>query len=297
MPSVVMLPSRFDVNAVDQFTRQFVDQSGFPTDTYFVFDFKRLGFIDGSGITVLRNSISWLQTFDCKINFDNFDNIRRDSIKYLDDCGFFYAYLKKYLRVDARCRSTTLPCMYIERSHSYSFIDRQLSPWLASTLYVDEKALASFRSCIKEIFNNINDHSTKTTGFIHVQHYPYTHRVKITVSDFGVGIPSTIRRQYGEMSDSQAIKLAAEEGITSKSQPSNMGAGLNYLLDCISLNRGEVILHSQSGFLRCSSEKGVQTRKAFNRTGRYPGTLVDISIDDRLFVGDEYEDDRGVIEW
>jgi len=150
---------------------------------------------------------------------------------------------------------------------------------------------------LKEVFNNVSDHSTQTTGFIHVQHYPNLHKVKITISDFGVGIPFTIKRQFGEMTDAKAIYMAAEEGVTSRSQPNNMGAGLNYLLDCVSSNGGEVMLHSQSGFLRCHEEKGRQIRKAFNKAGRYPGTLVDISLDDRLFRGDDFDDDLGVIEW
>lgn len=297
MASKVWIPSRFNIDAIDSFTRQFVKKDGGPSDDYLTFDFKGLNFIDGSGITVLRNSVTWLLKSDSKVEFVNYNNVTKDCIKYLDDCGFFEAYLGTKLRRDGRCRSTTLPCRFIERSRSFSFIDARLSPFLASALHVDERSLAGLRSCMKEIFNNIADHSTQTTGFVHVQHYPKMHKVKITVSDFGVGIPSTIRKTFGDMTDANAILLAAQEGVTSQSQPNNMGAGLNYLLDCVSANGGEVVIHSQSGFLRCFSDRSGQRRKGYNRQGRYPGTLVDISIDSRLFRGDDYDDDRSVIEW
>lgn len=92
--------------------------------------------------------------------------------------------------------------------------------------------------------------------------------------------------------------MAATEGVTSKSQPNNMGAGLNYLLDCVSGNGGEVTIHSQSGFLKCYEDRrNGQVRKAFNRSGRYPGTLVDVSLDTRLFQGDDPDETDGVIEW
>lgn len=156
--------------------------------------------------------------------------------------------------------------------------------------------LSSLRTCLKELFNNIAAHSSKSTGFVHVQHYPNVRQIKITVSDFGVGIPSTIRRRFGLMTDAAAIAHAALEGVTSQSTPNNMGAGLNYLIDRVTADDGSVVIHSLSGTLACYRDKGKALRRSSAAKGRYPGTLVDITIDTRLFVGDE-NDARGDVEW
>lgn len=44
---VVNLPSRFDMNAIDEFTRQFVLEVGHPIDQLITIDFDDLSFIDG----------------------------------------------------------------------------------------------------------------------------------------------------------------------------------------------------------------------------------------------------------
>jgi anti-sigma regulatory factor (Ser/Thr protein kinase) len=69
---------------------------------------------------------------------------------------------------------------------------------------------------VKELFHNINDHSSIATGFIHVQHYPNARVVKITVSDFGIGIPDKIRSFFGPpaaggppLTDGAAILMAS----------------------------------------------------------------------------------------
>jgi hypothetical protein len=98
------------------------------------------------------------------------------------------------------------------------------------------------------------------------------------------------------MPDAAAIAHAAKEGVTSQSTPNNMGAGLNYLIDRITADEGSVVIHSLSGTLNCFSERGKQIRRAAGARGRYPGTLVDITIDTRLFTGDE-DDYRGDVEW
>lgn len=151
------------------------------------------------------------------------------------------------------------------------------------------------RTCIKELFNNIHDHSTLSTGFVHVQHYPNNKQVRITVSDFGRGIPSTIRSRFGAMRDDAAILMATEEGVTAKSQPNNMGAGLAYLIDRITGCDGKVRIHSLSGNLYCFRDMNGQRKVANQGNGSYPGTLIDISLDTRLFVPDEEE--RIDIEW
>jgi anti-sigma regulatory factor (Ser/Thr protein kinase) len=274
-----------------------VGSGGKPSSFEVTLDFGRLNFIDGSGYTVLSNSIEWMLYHGTNVRFINFERVNNFAIQYLDDCGFFYYYGQRYLRVDAKVRSTTLPCMPIEQTKAFGWIESKLSPWLGYIFDANKSRLSSIRTCVKEVINNISDHSTMNTGFVHAQHYPNAKQVKITMSDFGAGIPNTIRNRYGVMPDHEAIIHATKEGITAKSRPNNMGAGLSYLVDTVLGNRGVVRFHSLSGNLTCLCDtKGKRVYHARSGTGVYPGTLIEIEIDTRLFVGDE-DDERGELEW
>ncbi len=295
MTKRIILPQAFRINAIDRFAQEVVDQNGRPSDAEFILDFSRLDFIDGSGYTVLSNTIEWLLYHKSKVYFENITELQREGIKYLDGCGFFERYVGRRIIKGSRCKNTTLPCVPVEFAKVFSWIENELSPWLSYSLDVSPGSLSSIRTCVKELFNNISDHAAVHTGFVHAQHYPNIRQVKITISDFGIGVPTTIRRRFGAMTDAEAIRLAAEEGVTSQSRPNNMGAGLNFLIDCVTSNDGSVLIHSLSGSLKCFREKGRQRRQVANWRSSYPGTLVDITLDTRLFVGDD--DERGEVEW
>lgn len=294
MSTVVEIPATFTLQALYRFTRSIVGPQG-PLDQRFVFDFSKLNFIDGTGYTVLSNTLGWLLHNGVECAFRNFKQLQRPGIIYLDDCGFFQQYIDAPLRGGAACRKSTLPCTSVEHAHAHGWIENKLSPWLESILEVGYGELVSLRTCVKELFNNILDHSTQSTGYVHAQHYPNTKQVRITISDFGRGIPSTIRERFGDMSDSAAISLASREGVTAKSKPNNQGAGLALLIDRITGCDGKVRIHSLSGNLYCFRDRDECQKVSSIGNGSYPGTLVEISIDTRLFVGDE--EARVDVEW
>lgn len=292
----VLLPANLQMNAISRFASDIVGADGNPLAEDFVLDFSRLNFIDGSGYTVLSNAIEWLLSRGASVSFRNFSTLKRPAIQYLDDCGFFARYVKYSLRAHARVRPTTLPCVFIKHQSGFSWVEHRLSPWLEATLDASHGQIGGVRTCVKEVLNNIADHSNVNTGFVHAQHYPNAHIVKITMSDFGDGIPNTIRSTYGAMEDIDAIVLATQDGVTAKSRPNNMGAGLSYLVDTILANQGVVRFHSLTGNLTCLCDN--QGRRRLERrkgTGLYPGTLIELELDTRLFVGDD--DEREDFEW
>ena len=295
MTTRITLPRVFQLNAIDRFAQQIVGPDGMPADTVYEFDFKDLDFIDGSGYTVLSNTIEWLRYHNVRVAFYNLINVNRNGIRYLDACGFFSRYINRKIVPGSQPNTTTLPCAPIEFARAFSWIERVLSPWMSLALGKPYASLSSVRTCVKELFNNIGDHAAVSTGFVHAQHYPNKRELKITVSDFGVGIPATITNKFGAMSDAEAIRLASQEGVTAQSRPNNMGAGINFLIDCITANGGTVLIHSFSGGLKCYMAGNEQVRRTSIWRGSYPGTLVDIAIDTRLFVGDD--DERGDVEW
>ena len=115
---------------------------------------------------------------------------------------------------------------------------------MCGVLSVPSGALASIRGCVGEVFNNIKDHSTLNVGFAHIQYYPRMDTVKVTVSDFGRGIPNTMRDRNPNLNDVQAILTATQEGVTAQSTPRNRGLGLDLLIRRVTSNKGNVTIYS-----------------------------------------------------
>ena len=103
------------------------------------------------------------------------------------------------------------------------------------------------------------------------------HLVKLAVADFGPGIPTVVRRVHPELSDPAAIKLAVQEGFTTKSVATNAGVGLDYLLKAVVLNNGgHVTIYSSGGivsFLRSRSGTEILSRVLLQE-GFCPGTTI-----------------------
>jgi anti-sigma regulatory factor (Ser/Thr protein kinase) len=295
MATTIILPTRFSMNALYPFTRQIVGANGLPLDDHFIFDFGRVDWVDGYGLTILSNALEWLRNNGAKRQFVNW-TIDRRGIRYLDDCGFFERYLKRRLNPNGQVRRTTLPCTPVAHADAHGWLEHRFTPWAAPTLGATHGALASVRGNVKEIFNNILDHSTQRIGYVHVQHYPNVDTLNITVSDFGRGIPSNIRERFGPMPDEDAILHASKRGVTTKGNPNNYGFGLDDLIDNVTRNGGIVRIYSYSGALECTrTANGEVLREPSAGNGVYPGTLVDIRLRTDLFVGDQEE--REDVEW
>ncbi len=120
-------------------------------------------------------------------------------------------------------------------------------------------------------------------------------RKKISISDFGVGIPFNVNNKINGLSDHQAIDKACEAGFTTQTTLRNRGAGLDVLIkNVVAKNNGVVIIQSRKGLVSCVKLNGVLKRSAKPAAGFYPGTLIQITLDTSKFVSDEHEED---FEW
>lgn len=293
MTTTVTLPGNFNYGSMYAFTGAVVGANGLPLDNEFIFDFRWLGFIEGSGLTVFCNTLEWLYSHGVKVFFQNHTDVSRYPIKYLDDCGFFERHLGSKLRPFASVRGTTLPFTKVEHAEAFGWLEYSFSPWMAGVLSVNQNALGSVKTCIKEVFNNILDHSTQNIGFVHVQHYPNVNRVTTTISDFGKGIPANIRASFPGDDDGAAILRATAEGFTTKSTPRNMGVGLDFLIKSVTSNQGSVSIYSFKGALHCRRDAfGDVGRYPAVGNGTYPGTLVELTLRTDCFVGDDAEEEE-----
>jgi len=290
----VRLPSQFNAGTLYPLISGLLGPNLKPNHQQVYFDFSSLAFIECTGVTVFANMIDWLVRHGVKCGFINHDN-GRDASRYLDDCGFFLAYLGQALSAQAVLRETTMPLMKVQHSDSYAWLERTFRPWLSNILGTNPASLYSLSASIKEIFNNIEDHSEQHTGCIHAQWYPKRKRISIGISDIGIGIPRSIGRKYPGYSDGEAILFATTEGVTTKSTLRNYGAGLCVLIDYVVKNNGgRIDIRSGFGWAQCYIDHG-KVAKNFNPSGFYPGTIFNITLrTDRI---ESLIDERESLEW
>jgi hypothetical protein len=266
--------------------------AGAPAANHIVLDFGRVGFVESLGVVILSNLVEWLRNRGVTVDYANCD-VARPPISYLDDIGFFEAYWGTSLSPHAKLRETTFPFRRLKCQDSHQWIDGNIFPWLEDRLGVNASALYEFKTAVREIFNNIADHSEENVGCMHVQWHPKIHRVKIAVSDFGIGIPTEVRRVTAVTTDAAALVKATKEGFSSK-PGKNKGAGLSYLIDnVVRGNEGWVGIYSGLGFVTFSH--GTSFESAGLLKGVYPGTLINMILrTDTLVAGDEELDE---LQW
>lgn len=296
-PKVITLPFRLNSDTMNVLIDQVIDENHDLKYKKIAFDFGRLDWIDPVGIAVLSNLFEFLKKGGASVRYVGYQSRSgSEVIKYLDDSGFFRQYLGKSLNEGAHLRGTTIPLKLVSHQQSFSWIENDLMPWMADRTGLKKASLASTKVCFQEMFNNINDHSTVDVGCICGQFFPQQKSIRIVLSDFGVGIPTNVKVVRPELGDHECIKLATEEGFTTKTGRNNQGAGLDILIKNLVLNnRGSLIIHSRKGTLACTRSANGDVKKAA-RLGKlsYPGTLLLCNF--RTDTFEEIDDDE-VFEW
>jgi anti-sigma regulatory factor (Ser/Thr protein kinase) len=201
-------------------------------------------------------------------------------VEYLDDFGFFKHYGGESLRPHAALRRTTVPIERVQSQQIFAYLENQLMPWIAERVGLAQESLATVKTCFEEIFHNIDDHSEVKLGSVFAQFFPSKDHIHVAISDYGVGIPTVVRRKVPGISDPAAIRKACEEGFSTKTNVQNRGAGLPTLIKYVTLrNQGNVLLASGKGELAATSQYGTTRIRARSvRDGIYPGTLVKVIL-------------------
>lgn len=296
----ITLPNNLKSDTMYTLLGRIIDDNFKPKDKKIELDFSSLKWIEPSGVTVLSNLVLWLDAHDVDVILwvpDKIPTGKNCPIKYLDDSQFFYLHTSNNQSIlnTSKLRPTTLALQWVTSDISYQWVDNKFAYWLSGRLGVNVNTLGTIKMCILEILNNIRDHAKENVGCIFAQHYPAENCIRINISDFGVGIPNTIRRVMPNISDDQALRLAIKEGFTSQSLPSNRGAGLHTLLENIVIsNGGSVKIHSNHGILTCFKAKNgdIATLSKLEKR-HYPGTFIEIELktDSIDMIQDEYEEE------
>ncbi|EEJ1212788.1 ATP-binding protein, partial [Listeria innocua] len=248
----VILPPHFNRDTMYSVLKQCINESLVPTYKKIIFNLEHLRFIEPSGLTILSNTIEWLQLNKCdvSIQFKRYTSSSPTSenkkvMQFLNDIEFFSEYMDVEISEPLGKRRNTCPLELINYKDSVNWVRNSFIPWIGGILNVNVADLDYLQISLEEIFNNIADHSTVRTACISAQYFPRAEEIKICVSDFGVGIPASLRKKFPDLSDSELMKKATDFGVSSENQPHNRGAGIGNIIKAITNdNLGVVHLHS-----------------------------------------------------
>jgi hypothetical protein len=242
------------------------------------FDFSRLDFIQPEGVVFLSNLCFWLHHKSSKVVFENIEGGGR-ALRYLDDSLFFEQHLGSKIYPTSAVRVTTQPLNFISQGAIHAWLEFTLIPWLAGCLGKTSASLYTLQNSISEIFNNIKDHTTLDIGSIFTQHFPNKNRVVIAVSDFGRGIPASVRTLYPDVSDADAIVMAVQDGFTTRSISTNFGRGLDTVMKMAVLaNGGAVTIYSLKSIVTFNRNGTDIVPSVWGTAGFCPGTTIQISL-------------------
>lgn len=250
-------------------------------------DFSRLKKIQVGGITMLSNVIEFCGTLGITTVFRKMGGC--EATDFLQGSGLLTQYLGT--AADPKARTEFLPLQLVAYDKSFTHVHHQIIPWLASVFGCQERELASLKVCLEEVFNNIRDHSAVNIG-CSASHYDSANgKAIICISDFGIGIPGRVRTRTALESDQAAIAKACEHGFSTRTTPRNMGAGLHVLIqNVVARNHGTVIISSGQGMYSCvTGLDGKLKGTPRAAPGKYPGTMIYITLNKSDFVPDEVD--------
>lgn len=297
----IYLPRKLNRSYINDLMKNIVGEDLKPTHQELSFDFTNLSFIEPSGITTLGNTFEWLVKNGTKTSITLPSKIglsRHCPIKYLDDSEFFLKYTGNKLEDSSSVRPTTIPLQKVTYQNSHQWLTGTFTPWLAHRLGVRNTVLGNIEMCLGEIFNNIIDHSTENLGCIFAQHFPGQNRLVIGIADFGIGIPENIRKINKEVDDAKALELAIQEGVSSKTSPRNMGAGLYTLIRNVVLStESSVNIHSGYGILNTYFGNDSIDISSEIADGYYPGTFLEVNIDTNVLIEEDKEEYEEEFVW
>jgi hypothetical protein len=129
-----------------------------------------------------------------------------------------------------------------------------------------------------EIYSNAFEHSNSQIGIMSCgQHYPKLHELKLTVVDFGIGIPSSVRAhlRMSGMDTKDALKWAFTKGNSTKSESTvARGLGLDLLKEFVSINEGSLEVYSNNGYVAINKNEETYDEIPVE----FNGTLITITI-------------------
>ena len=247
------------------------------------FSFGKVQEIEPEGITFLSNTFHWLEEHGSKSRLVDI-YLNSPAIRHLESAQFFEQHVGDGIGASADRIEWTLPLYPVRTSNSHAWVDCVLAPWLISRTGLQSDDLYLLQASMLELFNNITEHAKLEIGSTYAQiekNYDGKLVIQISIADYGVGIPETVRIVAPDkVDDYDAIVEASRFGVSSKNRSGPKGAGLDQLLQSVvSQANGVVKIYSAQGIAEFSQKNnGIFAVRPFSDVGFCPGTTISLSI-------------------
>ncbi|MCK5161465.1 MAG: sensor histidine kinase [Candidatus Aureabacteria bacterium] len=209
---------------------------------------------------------------------------------FLSECGFCeFVGVKSYLNGKAPQHNGT----YIYKIRRFDFPDdyeiEQLINIIEKELKLSSNVCNHIHESLAELILNVQQHSGSKTGcFVLGQGYQKTHRVRVCISDLGIGIKNHLARKFNDLiqlDSTFAIKRALVRGVTGTLGRENSGVGLSEFREFINFVGGEFIIISGNGFyeeiITYSGAKSKVVKNIERLDFKFPGTFIDATINSK----------------
>jgi signal transduction histidine kinase len=237
------------------------------------FNFSRCGFLRQNAVAFLGGIARLIENRFGRVVFD-WDTISHAIRMNLAQNGFLAAFGNG----DGPWRGNSVPFREDVNRDKDGLTSYLRTMWLGRDWVHLSNALQNvIAGRVWEIYENAFEHGHSETGvFSCGQHYPNLGVLKLTIVDFGVGIPSNVRVYKGNSNipAEKALEWAFQRGTTTKPNGMGRGLGLDILKQFVRLNKGrlEIFSHEAYGLIDEHRET-YQSRQSF-----FEGTLVNITL-------------------
>jgi hypothetical protein len=128
------------------------------------------------------------------------------------------------------------------------------------------------RVCVNEVVQNIEDHSESLIGGVMSARFiEYNQQVRVAIVDRGVGICTTLKKRFDDVTPKTALQRVIKGEYTALSRPNNLGLGISNLWNIVRRLRGDIFIVSQDAAIESRAGNDFPAREL---PCRYNGTGV-----------------------
>lgn len=237
-------------------------------------DFHYCEFLNHIGVAFLGGLAREIEARGGRIRFD-WNTLARKIHTNLGQNGFLF----DFGGVQHPWDGNSIPYRSDRRHDSATIGDYLRYKWLGKGwVNISPGLQGAIAGQVSEIYGNAFEHSHSNIGvFSCGQHYPKARMLHLTVIDFGIGIPASVRSlpDNSVLSDADALTWAFRAGTSTKQKKRvSRGLGLNLLSNFVANNHGSLKIFSNEGGIFID-DSGIRYE---NRYTSFTGTLVNIAF-------------------
>lgn len=209
----------------------------------------KMSFLEPMDVLILTKFIIYQKSNECKTIIRASNPVVFEYLKAIGIVDFVKKNYKSPETIEGIPSLTAMPIRRVERETMNWYITatqnfmRSICP---------TKDLEVLNICLSELINNVYDHSSSPIGaYVFCQYFPNKNIISVAVSDYGIGIPKSVNRflrteDKPQLSNAKCIAWAIKEHKTTKSEPHNMGRGLDTVKSFVAANNSSWKVYSDN---------------------------------------------------